>query len=266
MKMTCTKCKKEFPVRNPGIPGLYKVVCTNPECRHSMTLQIRAREIKMEAGRQQPPQQPAANQDTPPKMTFLGTPAKTEKGIYLLKTPLRMGEKVAYTCPVCGKKLATNPQKVGVFSAPCPACKTSTTFRVVDPNIKPATDEVPSANTRRIPPLNEIKGQKAKLVWGCLIERIFHYKEAVLKDGITWVGRNEPSNPSDVMINDPAVSAHSFFIERESETGNMKLTVHHATNPVTVNGVECKEGCSVYLKFNDKIKTGTTTLVVDKVK
>ena len=262
IKIKCPKCQKEFNVRKPGAPGLYKVVCTNPECANELKLMIRAREVKMGEGAQQP-QQAATPNATAPKIPLVGKPEKTEKGVYLLKTPLRLGEKVAYTCPVCGKNVVMAPKMVGALAASCPECKTRTAFRVVDPSVKPATQEVPSAQTRRVTSLHsEVKEFKVELVWGGLL----HHKKAVLKEGINWVGRNEPSNPSDIMIDDPTMSAHSFSIERDSQQGTCKLFVQHATNPVSVNGVECKENCSVYLKFNDRIQAGKTILVVAKSK
>jgi len=261
MKITCPVCKKEFPVRKPEAPGMYKIVCTNPECAHEIKLMIRAREVKM-AGNTQQPQQQTAKAAAAPQIPMVGTPEKTEKGIYLLKTALHIGKKVAYTCPTCGKHVVLMPKTTGAMAAACPACATRTAFRVVDPSPQPAAD-VPKSITKRNNPIEvAINNQKVELVWGSLFCR----KKAVLKEGINWVGRKEPANPSDIMIDDPAVSAHSFSIEKNSQNGTCKLYVQHATNPVKINGVECKEGCTVYLNFGDKILTGKTVLVVAKSK
>ncbi len=274
IKITCPVCKKEFAVVKPEKPGAYKVTCPHAQCARVIKLVLRPTELKM--GQGNPPQNPAdkpapQTNDNPaadkptqpdPNIRMVGKPEKTEKGIYLLKTPLTIGEKSAFTCPGCGKQVVLSPTKAGALAVTCPACSTRTAFRAVDPKPLP-TKDVPHASTRRLGREEDaIKDQKAELVWG----NVFKPHKAVLKEGITWVGRNEPTNPSDVMIDDRFASAHSFYIEKDSQKGTCKLCVEHATNPVTVNGVECKEGNSVYLSFNDKITAGKTILILKKSK
>ena len=297
IKITCPLCKKAFLAVKPEKPGTYKVLCPNAECAREIKVVLRPHELKLGQGNtnqsQQPAPQPEASKPSPQpeashpaqqpevsqpaqqpegdkpaqqpegsKIHYVGKPEKTDKGIFLLKTPLVIGEKSAYTCPGCGKNIVFSPKTAGALAATCPACSTRTAFRAMPPTPEP-TKEAPSSNTRRHnPEMYAINGQKAMLVWGS----IFRPHKAEIKEGITWVGRNEPTAPSDVMIDDKYVSAHSFFIEKDSQRGICTLKVVHATNPVTVNGVECKEGNSVYLKFGDKIKAGKTILVLTKSK
>ena len=284
VKITCPLCKKPFAIVKPEKPGVYQVNCPHKDCGRTVKVVMQPKELKM--GQGNPPQQPADNkpaqqtaQQPAPQtanaksesdkatqpaadIRMVGKPEKTDKGIYLLKTPMKVGEKSAFVCPGCGKSIVMSPKAAGGFAVNCPACATRTVFRAVA-KPQPATD-LPSTETKRPPVLPDdvIKSQKAELVWGTLFNR----HKAQLKEGVNWVGRKEPSNPSDIMVDDKFMSAHSFYIEKDSQKGICKLYVERATNPVKVNGVECKEGNSVVLNFGDTILAGKTTLCITKSK
>lgn len=272
MKISCPKCKNPFAIVRPETPGKYMVKC--PHCQGVIQLRLGMDQ----AGKEQPnptaqtkpadrpkptpvAQQPAAEQQkkNDEDIPLLGKAVFTNRGVYVVKEKAVAGVKSQFACPECGKMLVVN-SKVGKFYVKCDHCGTRTIIKVVDEEPQAPKAEKKKKKTRKVHPYQPV--ERGQLIWG----KLFRRKRHELRNGSTVIGRNDSEQPSDLMFDDPTMSCRSVRLDIDGNDGSCKLTVLHATNPVTVNGVSFPEGSSIYLNFNDTLKMGRTSIVYCKLK
>lgn len=273
MIMTCPKCQKPFAIVKPDAPGMFIVQC--PRCQGKIRLRLQPAQVRMAQ-----PQSDAAPQTTPTttheqqapasavqqqkdnneEIPLLGKATLSNRGVYFVKEPATAGEKSRFDCPECGKSVVVNNDKPGKYYVKCAHCNNPTIVKVVEKENK--TDKAGKVKkpTRKVQ--SDTTAERGQLVWGNLFRRRRHE----LRNGSTVIGRNDSNETSDLMFDDPTMSCRSVRIDVNANDGTCLLTVLHATNPVSVNGVNFPEGSSIYLNFNDTLKMGSTVIVYSKLK
>ena len=266
MKISCPKCKRPFAIVKPGAPGNYIVKC--PRCQGVIKLGLGTNQ----AGKTQPKpaDQPKPTAQTKPaevqqqkndeKIPLLGKAIFTNRGIYVVKEKVVAGVKSQFACPECGKMVVVMNNNTGKFYVKCAHCGTPTMIKVVDEEPEAQKTGKVKKPTRKLQIDQPV--ERGQLIWGNLFRR----KRHELRNGSTVIGRKDSEQPSDLMFDDSTMSCRSVRLDVDGNDGSCKLTVLHATNPVTVNGVSFPEGSSIYLNFNDTLKMGRTSIVYCKLK
>ena len=265
MKVACPKCKKPFAIVKPEAPGNYVVKC--PHCQGVIRLRLGTdQEGKPQPAAQPAPeepviQQPAAQQNKKDdeNIPLLGKAMLSNRGVYVVKEKAVAGVKSQFACPECGRMVIVN-NKAGKFYVKCAHCGTPTIVKVEEEDSQAQKTDKVKKPTRKLN-LNQ-PVERGQLIWGKLFRRKCHE----LRNGSTVIGRKDSEQPSDLMFDDPTMSCRSVRLDIDGNDGSCKLSVLHATNPVTVNGVSFPEGSCIYLNFNDTLKMGRTTIVYCKIK
>ncbi len=116
------------------------------------------------------------------------------------------------------------------------------------------------------------KKASAALVYGGRFGGLFGKKTVKrLKFGANVVGRNDPSEPSDINIDDDYVSRRCVEITVSKIPGGKNelykmILLRKPANPILVNSqLLTMESGPIYLNYNDKITLGHTVLTLKKV-
>lgn len=207
---------------------------------------------------------------TKKKPTFLGKAVPTQKeGVFAVKKPAVIGETSFFLCPKCNAPCVVKTNAAGVFRMNCNKCGTIVLVKGAEQGeantvLNTANDEKTEQTKSSATDAFATGGNKveAKLVWGGLLSK----KSYVLKIGENWIGRQDSSEVSDIMVKDDYMSRKSVCIDVSCQRGQFffKLTVVNATNPVKVNGKTYQKGQSIYLNYEDYIFMGKTTFYVKK--
>ncbi len=227
------------------------------------------------------------------------------KGFLFAKT-LRAEREYAFECPKCGTENIVTFGKPGVRKYFCKQCEVKFTASVKEPKInedspspkpseKPAVqpDEKPAEEPKKKPieaekPMDDVhaheghttitddshfkKKASAALVYGGRFGGLFGKKTVKrLKFGANVVGRNDPSEPSDINIDDDYVSRRCVEITVSKIPGGKNelykmILLRKPANPILVNSqLLTMESGPIYLNYNDKITLGRTVLTLKKV-
>ena len=166
---------------------------------------------------------------------------------------------VKCTCPHCHASLdIVRPSKDGSFKYTCSHCERSfaITFK------RQPTDAVQPSKTKLVV---SDRSQLRLTVGGLIEKRGFWHKDTVhpLHVGRQTIGRRDGHEPSDIMIDDAAMSRKSVRIDvyktSVTEPPSYELTVVKSKNPVFVINVEIKEGESVFLTLGCTLRMGLTS-------
>ena len=227
------------------------------------------------------------------------------KGFLFAKT-LRAEREYAFVCPKCGTENIVTFGKPGVRKYFCKQCEVKFTASVKEPKINedspsPKPSEKPAVQPHEKPaeepkekPIEAEKSKddvhaheghttitddshfkkkaSAALVYGGRFGGLFGKKTVKrLKFGANVVGRNDPSEPSDINIDDDYVSRRCVEITVSKIPGGKNelykmILLRKPANPILVNSqLLTMESGPIYLNYNDKITLGHTVLTLKKV-
>lgn len=228
------------------------------------------------------------------KLYLLGIPKRSKHGnqdIYGIGRKAILGVNYFFICPVCKHTVRVNLTQQGVQRVSCKNCQTFIYVKGVDiKDVSGPIDEYPKAsdphlaetnktqdnnprkdtpqadgNLRNITPpfASRHKIYNAKVCWGGLL----HKKQYALRFGENWIGRKDMELPSDINVKDRYMSRRSVCIEVTEDKGihTFKMTVYHASNPVTYCGIELEVGQSVFLNYDDVFQLGDTVFTIKKI-
>lgn len=267
IKMTCPKCKNPFAIVRPEQPGKYMlkcahcqgVICLNLGTPQASQVQPKSAATKPAPSTTQKPEPPQKEKDDE-QIPLLGKAILTNRGFYAVKEKAVAGVKSLFACPECGEMVMVNLCKPNKYNVKCKHCGTYTIVKVIEEEPKTENAGKVKKPTRKLHSDQPV--ERGQLMWG----KLFRRKRYELRNGSTVIGRNDREQPSDLMFDDPTMSCRSVRIDVDGTDGSCKLSVLHATNPVSVNGISYPEGSSIYLKFNDTLKMGRTVIVYSKMK
>ena len=194
---------------------------------------------------------------------LLGEPQQMFEGdnIYVVHEKAEIGKMYSFICPQCHTPFVSCTYDNDVMKAKCPECNTFIYFS------SQGSQGIPSQpRTRVISSDTRSFASSGMLFWSeKALKRSFP-----LTEGSFIIGRMDPTEPSDIAINDDMASRRSVKITvTKGETSgkyNFNLTVLRTTNAVYVNNNALYSRSSIYLNYGDTFKIGETifTLIAQR--
>ena len=184
---------------------------------------------------------------------LLGDPKQMfeSDNIYVIQEKAEKGKIYSFICPQCHTHFTAFTDDDEVKQIKCPECNTFIYFSSTGKDRRLRTRVSPTTTYPKF-------GASGVLTW-TVNNKIHNYP---LLGGSTIIGRTDPSEPSDISIDDEMASRHSVEIVavKGARSGKFlfKLTVLRTTNAVFVNQNALYSGSSIYLNFGDTIKVGET--------
>ena len=187
-----------------------------------------------------------------------------EKYQYRISETIEVGQSFSFCCPNgdCCRGISKVAPKAGDFVATCPHCGYKVAYKAIASDGQQTSGQQSGSNDHE--GVTDNFSIKQEICSGCLRWRRYGvWKLEYLRLGITTVGLKDEDEPSDVMIDDPTVSARSLEIEAEQsdQAGyTFQARIKRATNPVYINKRQYSVGDSIFLNDGDIIKIGKTIL------
>lgn len=206
------------------------------------------------------------------QIPILGTPQAMKDGSYFIKNKAVIGKVYQLVCPECKSAFLVKALSTKAHKGTCKKCGKAIFYIGKDESVEEVGQEqaenIPTQKYKMRSRMNQTaadggKSDKAnaKLVWGGFFNRNTFVFD---KPGEFYIGRDDDTVKSDIIIKDDYVSRRSLCMEvitkPDSNDYSYKLTVRNATNPVLINGQEMASGESVYLNYGDTILVGNTIL------
>lgn len=180
---------------------------------------------------------------------------------------------ISSKCPKCGQVVKFySPGHEGVFKVKCPNGECAHVFgvKITEKEIKLGGDNNQEATVQEkdshlvTDPIINTKGAPTGGI-ARLLQKKRHFfnkdKYHALKLGANTVGMDDPSLPSDVMVEgDRTISHRSITILVETVGSSYKylLTVNKSKNPVYLSGKVIPVGTSVYIQLDQELILGKT--------
>ena len=237
----CPKCQQKIET-HPAAPGLATTKCSGCGSRINYKVVV---------------PQPSSLSVHVQKVTG------KEKYQYRISETIEVGQAFSYCCPNgdCCRGISKVASRVGDYVATCPQCGCKVAYKAIESGGQQSGQQSSSNDHKEVTEIFSITQDNCS---GCLRWRRYGvWKLEDLRLGITTVGRKDKDEPSDVMIDDPTVSARSLEIEVEKsdQAGyTFQARIKRATNPVYINQRQYSVGDSIFLNDGDIIKIGKTIL------